>query len=179
MDDKDTQWLTESEAAAWMPLLATAMWLPAALDQQLQVDAGISNFEYGILAALSSQEGRTMRLSELARIGNSTLPRLSKVIDRLDRNGWVIRRPDPADGRSTLATLTEHGVEKVTATAPGHVARVRALVFDQLTPAQVRQLATITTKISAAFGLDGVCAPRPRRNSSTHTDSNHTGASLA
>ncbi len=179
MDDKEPRWLTEAEAAAWMPLLATAMWLPAALDQQLQVDAGMSNFEYGVLAALSGQEGRTVRLSELARMANSTLPRLSKVIDRLDRNGWVIRRPDPADGRSTLATLTDKGVEKVEATAPGHVARVRALVFDHLTPAQVRQLATITTKISATFELDRICAPRPSRDSSAETTGNDARASLA
>jgi DNA-binding MarR family transcriptional regulator len=170
MDDNETRWLTESEASAWMPLLATAMWLPMALDQQLQADAGISNFEYGVLAGLSMQESRTMRMSELARVANSTLPRLSKVIDRLDRNGWVVRGPDPSDGRSTLATLTEQGMEKVIATAPGHVARVRELVFDQLTPAQVRQLATITAKISSAVGLDGACAPRANRASSSPTD---------
>jgi DNA-binding MarR family transcriptional regulator len=163
MADSGTRWLSDSEAAAWLPLLTTVMWLPAALDQQLQADAGISNFEYGVLAALSMQEGRSMRMSDLARAANSTHPRLSKVVDRLDRSGWVIRRPDPADGRSTLATLTELGMEKVTATAPGHVARVRQLVFDQLTPAQVRQLTTITTKIAATVGPG--CQPSPGASS--------------
>ncbi|MEA9986565.1 MULTISPECIES: MarR family winged helix-turn-helix transcriptional regulator [Subtercola] len=152
MQKGETRWLTDLEAAAWIPLLSTAMRLPAALDQQLQADAGLSNFEYGVMAALSMRAEKTMRMSELARVANSTLPRLSKVIDRLDRNGWVVRRPDPTDGRSTLATLTRLGVEKVSATAPGHVARVRHLVFDQITPAQVRQLGAIMTKLSAALG---------------------------
>jgi DNA-binding MarR family transcriptional regulator len=147
-----------------MPLLATAMWLPSALDQQLETDAGISNFEYGVLAGLSMQEGRTMRMSDLARIANSALPRLSKVVDRLERNEWVSRQPDPADGRSTLVILTDKGTEKVVATAPGHVARVRELVFDRLTPAQVRQLGVIAAKISAAARPDVACSPASGRD---------------
>lgn len=160
MENGEPRWLNEAEAAAWMPLLSTAMWLPAALDQQLQADAGISNFEYGVLAGLSVQEARSMRMSDLARVANSTLPRLSKVVDRLEKSGWVARRPDPADGRSTLATLTDEGVAKIAATAPGHVARVRQLVFDHLTAAQVRQLGIIVSKISSAVGPDGACGPR-------------------
>ena len=161
MNKDETRWLTDVEAAAWIPLLSTAMRLPAALDLQLQAAAGLSNFEYGVMAGLSMQEETTMRMSELARLANSSLPRLSKVIDRLDLSGWVVRRADPTDGRSILATLTPLGVEKVKATAPGHVARVRQLIFDQLTPAQVRQLASIMGKISAALGHDPEFLQRP------------------
>lgn len=161
MNKDETRWLTDAEAAAWIPFLSTAMRLPAALDLQLQTDAGLSNFEYGVMAGLSMQEETTMRMSELARLANSSLPRLSKVIDRLDLSGWVVRRADPTDGRSILATLTPLGVEKVKAAAPGHVARVRQLIFDQLTPAQVRQLASIMGKISTALGHDPEFLQRP------------------
>ncbi|HEY5822651.1 MAG TPA: MarR family transcriptional regulator [Propionibacteriaceae bacterium] len=158
MDETEVRWLDESEAAAWLPLLSTVMWLPAALDAQLQRDAGISNFEYGVLAGLSMQENHAIRMSELAHLAHSTLPRLSKVIDRLDKQGWVVRRPDPTDGRTTLAVLTDDGLRKVEATAPGHVARVRELVFDRLTRAQVRQLGVIATKIAGAAGPEGTCS---------------------
>lgn len=143
-----------------MPLLSTVMWLPSALDIQLQQDAGISHFEFGVLASLSGQNDGSMRLTELARIANSTLSRLSKVVSRLSEKGWVERRPDPVDGRTTLATLSPAGFEKVAAAAPAHVARVRELVFDQLTPTEIEQLATIAKKLSAATGLDGACASR-------------------
>jgi len=160
MSANATRWLDETEAATWIPLVTMVMWLPPALDIQLQRDAGITNFEYGVLAALSSESHRTMRLRELARMANSTLSRLSKVVNRLSDQGWLERRPDPEDGRSTLATLTESGFEKVVATAPGHVAHVRELVFDHLTRAEVKQLGAIVSKLSAAVGPDGACASK-------------------
>ena len=162
MSETEVRWLDDVEAAAWLPLMSTVMWLPTALDMQLQRDAGLSNFEYGVLAHLSHQENRTVKLSELARYANSTLSRLSKVINRFSGQGWVERRPDPEDGRTTLATLTDAGMEKVVSTAPGHVARVRELVFDNLTPDETRQLAAIAEKLAAATGPDGACASRIR-----------------
>ena len=88
-------------------------------------------------------------MSELAHRANSTLPRMSKVIDRFAKQGWATRRPDPADGRYTLATLTETGSEKVVASAPGHVEQVRRMVFDPLTAAQVRQLGRLRARSRA------------------------------
>lgn len=158
MDDDGVRWLDDTETASWIPLLTTVMWLPAALDLQLERDAGLSTFEYGVLAALSEREGRTIRLSELARIANSTLSRLSKVVNRLSEQGWVERRPDPEDGRTTLAALTDAGLAKVVATAPGHVAHVRRLVYDHLTRAEVEQLGVIAAKIATSIGPDGACS---------------------
>ncbi|MGY1605304.1 MarR family winged helix-turn-helix transcriptional regulator [Geodermatophilus sp. SYSU D00815] len=65
-----------------------------------------------------------------AGLANGSLIRLSRTVDRLERRGWVTRRPDPDDGRSTLAVLTDAGWDEVVATAPGHVAEVRRLAFD-------------------------------------------------
>lgn len=152
------RWLDEDEAAAWLPLLSTVMWLPSALNTQLEAEAGLSHIEYGVLSSLSMQDDHTMRLSELARLADSTLSRLSKIVNRLTEQGWVERRPDPNDGRSTLATLTDAGWEKVLATAPGHVTQVRKLVFDHLTRSEVRQLRAIATKIATAVGPDGAGA---------------------
>jgi DNA-binding MarR family transcriptional regulator len=160
MSESQVRWLNEAEAAAWVPLISTVMWLPAALDTQLVKDAGISHYEYGVLSALSMREGRTMRLTELARLANSTLSRLSKVVNRLSDQGWIERHRDPADGRTTLATLTADGWEKVVRTAPGHVGRVRELIFDNLTPTEVDQLGAIAAKLSASVGTDGACAEK-------------------
>ena len=57
------------------------------------------------------------------------------------------RSPDPADGRYTLATLTDDGWDKVVEAAPQHVTEVRRAVFDPLTRTQVRQLTTIGQRI--------------------------------
>lgn len=126
--------------------------LPIELDRQLQRDAGISHFEYQVMAGLSQSPERTLRMSRLAEFAEGQLPRLSQVVARLEKRGWITRHADPQDGRSTLATLTDAGMAKVIATAPGHVATVRALVFDALTRTQVRQLRDIAQRVGNRLG---------------------------
>ena len=123
--------------------------LPTLLDRQLQRDEGISNFEYSVMARLSTAEGPTMRLSDLATQCDSTQPRLSKLMVRFEQQGWVTRRPDPTNGRYTLATLTDAGLRKVEDSAPAHVEQARRLVFDPLSAAQQRHLGTALERIAA------------------------------
>jgi len=140
-----------------MALAAVLMRLPGALDAQLQRDAGLTHFEYLVLAGLSMAESRTMRMSDLAAFAEGSLPRLSQVVSRLEKRGWVRRTPDPADGRYTLAILTEEGWAKVVASAPGHVEAVRQFVFDPLTKAQQRQLREIGRRIMGAVAPNDRC----------------------
>jgi DNA-binding MarR family transcriptional regulator len=151
---QEPRWLDAEETLAWRTLAITMVRLPAALDAQLRRDAGISHFEYSVLALLSETPGRTLRMSTLATQAGSSLPRLSQVVARLEQRGWVRRTPDPADGRYTLAALTGQGQAKVTQAAPGHVKEVRRLVFDPLTKAQSRQLGEIGRRIIRAADTD-------------------------
>ena len=142
------RWLDHHQQEVWQDLLTVVIGLPALLDRQMQTDAGISHYEYSVMARLSMAEGLTMRLSDLAVQCNSTLPRLSKLMVRFEQHQWVTRYPDPENGRYTLATLTEAGLEKVQASAPEHVERVQQLVFDPLTPAQQRQLGVALARMA-------------------------------
>jgi DNA-binding MarR family transcriptional regulator len=151
---QEPRWLDDEESLAWRALASTLVRLQAALDAQLHRDAGISHFEYQVLAALSEAQGRTLRMSALAVLTEGSLPRLSQVVARMERRGWVHRTPDPADGRYTLATLTEDGLAKATQAAPGHVREVRRLVLDPLTRPQSRQLREISRRILRAIDLD-------------------------
>ncbi|WP_374777465.1 MarR family transcriptional regulator [Streptomyces sp. NBC_01310] len=152
-------WLDAEQQDIWQDLLTVVIALPAALDRQLQRDSGISNFEYGALARLSMADQVTMRLSELARDCNSTLPRLSKMMDRFEAREWIVRRVDPSDGRYTLATLTDGGREKVADSAPGHVAQVRRLVFDPLTAVQRRQLGAALSSVAETVRREAAGGP--------------------
>lgn len=140
-------WLSEDELPTWLALVGVLIKLPAALDEQLQRDAGMNHFEYWALIGLSMHEGRSMRMSELAVLTNGSLSRLSQVISRLEKRGYVRRESDPTDGRCTLAILTEEGLHKLHDTSPGHAEAVRRLVFDPLTKAQARQLREILHRI--------------------------------
>ncbi|MGW0806019.1 MarR family winged helix-turn-helix transcriptional regulator [Nonomuraea sp. NPDC002799] len=156
-DPQEPRWLTEEEMESWLALASVLIRLSSALDGQLQRDAGISHFEYQVMAGLSMSPDQTMRMSDLAALSDGSLSRLSHVVKRLERRDWVRRTPDPADGRYTLAVLTEEGREKVVATAPGHVDAVRRFVFDPLTKTQTRQLRDIGRRITHAINPDDTC----------------------
>ena len=147
------EWLTDEQQAAWRPFIALLLRLPAALDAQLQRDAGITNFDYLVLSGLSETPSRTLRMSELAAIASSSLSRLSHVVSRLEAKGWVRREPCPGDGRFINAVLTDEGWQKVLATAPGHVNAVRDLLIAPLTEEEFRQLGAISAKVLAAQGI--------------------------
>src|SRR6185312_7991038 len=146
-------WLSDEQQAAWRPFVALLLRLPAALDAQLQKDAGITQFDYLVLSGLSEAPDRTLRMSELAARANSSLSRLSHVVSRLEGKGWVRREPCPGDGRFINAVLTEEGWQKVVATAPGHVAAVRELLVSTLTEEEFAQLGAISAKVLAAQGI--------------------------
>jgi len=138
-----TRWLTEDERGAWTRLVAILELLPAALDAQLRRDAGLTHFEYFVLAMLSEADDRTLRMTTLAQRTNATLPRLSHVVRRLEERNLVLRAPCPEDRRATNARLSTEGRDVVVAAAPGHVAAVRDLVVDALSTQQVAQLRDI------------------------------------
>ena len=151
----EVRWLEPKETEAWLAVWSMMVWLPARLDAQLRQDSGLSHPEYHALSQMSMAPDRTLRLSELAVVSNMTLSHLSRVVSRLEAAGWVRRTPDPADGRYTLAVLTDAGWEKLAAAAPGHVDAVRRYVFDTLTAEQARALGEAAARVVEAVGPPG------------------------
>lgn len=151
--------LDDQDLETWAALATLLEWLPPTLDAQLQRDAGLTHFEYGILYALAHAEARTLRMSTLADYANSSLSRLSRAVARLEAKDWVRRTPDPDDGRFTLAILTRSGAAQQRRAAPGHVELVQRVVFDALSPTQARQLGTISRRILAAIRDDEGWSP--------------------
>ena len=158
--EPDPRWLKGVERDAWLSLIGVIIRLPAAMDAQLQRDAGLSHFEYIVMVNLSNAEGHVLRMSQLAAQCHSSLSRLSHVVARLERRGWLRRDPCPDDGRATLATMTDEGFAKLASAAPGHVDAVRDYVIDALDPEQLGRLSAIGDTILGR--LDG---DTPRRHS--------------
>src|SRR5512133_3474464 len=97
-----TRWLTDEELASWFPLAGVMLKLSPALDSQLQRDSDLTHFDYLCLAMLSESDDRTLRMSELAARTNASLSRLSHVVSKLEKKGWVARQPSPQSRRVTL-----------------------------------------------------------------------------
>ena len=140
-------WLTAAEVDSWLSVVRMMTWLPWSIDQQLRRDSNLGMVEYQVMARLSQSPERTLRMSALADLANSSLSRLSHLVKRLEDRGFVRREPDPADGRFTNAILTDRGLVTLAEAAPGHVAHVRSLVIDVLSPEQLRRLGQAADRI--------------------------------
>lgn len=133
--------MNDAEMRAWGALVRVSELLPVALDAQLQADAGLTHFEFLVLNVLDDAEGNAFRIKELAAASNATLPRLSKVVSRLEARGLVERFACEGDGRAISVHLTEAGHATLASATPGHLALVRSLVLDNLTSAQQKDVA--------------------------------------
>ena len=142
-----TRWLDDDELRAWLKLAGVMLKLSPALDSQLQRDCDLTHFDYLCLAMLSESDDRTLPMSELAARTNASLSRLSHVISKLEKRGWVARTPSPHSRRVTLVSLSEEGWKVLVDAAPGHVETVRSLVFDDLSREDVAALERIAGHI--------------------------------
>lgn len=138
--------LTHPERVAIARLHALLELLPTALDKRLGA-GGVTAFEHTLLDALAEREGHRMRLSELARKTNATLPRISRVATSLEKRGLIERSPCPEDGRATNAVLTERGAATHERSRELYADAVRELVFEglnQLPGGGIPQLTDLT-----------------------------------
>lgn len=145
----DPRWLDPDELTAWRYLSSLLLLLPGHLDEALTED-GLTFFEYSVLAALSASADRTCRLGELASTTQGSLSRMSHAAKRLEKRGWIERKPSPDDRRVTLACLTDEGMATLERAAPRHVASVRRAVFDVLDEEQVEHLRVVAAAILGA-----------------------------
>jgi DNA-binding MarR family transcriptional regulator len=148
--------LTVAERDSWLSLVRLMIWLPWCIDQQLRRDSGLAMVEYQVLAMLSQAPDGTMRMSSLAEVTNASLSRLSHLFRRLEQRGLVRREPDSADRRFTRAILTDQGVQALAAAAPGHVAHVRSLVIDVLSPEQLRRVGLAADRITSRIDTSAI-----------------------
>jgi len=152
------RWLDDDERAAWIAAAAVVIELPGALDAQLLAGHGLTFFEYMVMAVLSERPDRTLQMSDIAAATSSSLSRLSHVARRLEAKGLLQRERVPGAGRRTNAVLTDAGYATVVAAAPGHVARVRDLVVDDLSADDLAALRRISESILARIDPDRGCA---------------------
>jgi DNA-binding MarR family transcriptional regulator len=144
-------WLHDDQQQAWRHVVGLFMTLPSAMDSDLQRNAGITLYEYLVLASLSEAPDGMLQMSDLAHRANSTLSRLSHLITRLEKRGWVIKRPCENDRRASTVVLTAAGTKKIHSAAPGHARLVQQLVVQPLTAAQLQHLGEAAAAVVQAI----------------------------
>jgi DNA-binding MarR family transcriptional regulator len=139
----ETEWLNEAEQQTWRRYRWMHRELTKRINRQLIQDAGVSEPEYTILASLSEAPGQKLRVYELRNRLDWEKTRLTHQLTRMTERGLVKRLPSPGEPRGANIALTRAGRELIEAAAPAHVAQVRRLFFDALTPAQLTALDSI------------------------------------
>ena len=77
--------------------------------------SGITRSQWWVITNLSRHDGKGMMQTELARVLDIGKVALGGLIDRLENNGYVVRRPDPVDRRAKRIELTDSGVKLLAA----------------------------------------------------------------
>jgi DNA-binding MarR family transcriptional regulator len=142
-----TRWLTDKELASWLPLAGVMLRLNTTLDSQLQRDSELTHFDYLCLAMLSEEEDWTSTMSALAGRTNASLSRLSHVITKLERRGWVCRARSDVSKRVTMVRMTEAGYAVLVEAAPQHVEFVHSLIYEGLSDEDVEHLRRLMTHV--------------------------------
>jgi DNA-binding MarR family transcriptional regulator len=140
--------LSPSEEDFVRALGRVMMALPRVVDADMVRDARLSLSEYSGLMYLSEAPGRHMRMSELAAACNLSLSGMTRVVNRLEKQGFVQRAKCDEDGRGWNAVLTDSGLIRLREAWPTHLASVRRHIMDHLEAYDLDQLTAALQSIA-------------------------------
>jgi DNA-binding MarR family transcriptional regulator len=135
---------------AWRSFLRTHTHLLRQLEQQLQAYGKIAIGSYDVLVQLAEAPGNRLRMSELAEAVLLSRSGLTRLVDRLQKDGLVERQPDPDDARGMYTVLTGKGRDTLRDASKVHLAGVSELVLDRLSEPELRQLQALMVKLDPA-----------------------------
>lgn len=146
--------LTAEEEAFLRAFGRAVITVPRVLEADLLRQQGVSLSEYNALMNLSEAPDRRLRMSDLASASALSLSGMTRVVNRLEREGWVQRVRASSDGRGWEATLTDTGLDRLRQAWPSHLASVRRHVIDHV---RALDLPAFTTALQR-FAADTPCA---------------------
>ena len=138
--------LSSEEFQAWRGLIRLREAVMREIDRRLHQEGLISLADYGVLITLVTAPGLRLRMSDLGAQRMLTPSGITRVVVRLEAQGFVRREPDPADGRAAFAALTRPGLEALRRAQVVHHATVRELYLGRLTKHELERLAAIFEK---------------------------------
>jgi DNA-binding MarR family transcriptional regulator len=147
-DGQPIEPLTPAEEGAWRALARAVGVIPRVLAADLLETHGLSTTEYVVLSNLSEAINQSLRMSELANDASLTGSGMTRVIDRLCRQGLVERVRTEADGRGHYAVLTASGLTRLQEAWPTHLAGVRRHIMDHLRGLDLVSFAEVAAEIA-------------------------------
>lgn len=158
--------LNSEQLGAYFALMEVSSLLQYAVNEHLRADGDLSYVQFEVLARLvDAPEGR-LRMTDLADGVVYSRSGLTYQADLLEKRGLVTRAPSPDDERSVIVTVTAEGRALVGHVLPGHVDRVRELLFDAMTEEDVAVLSALLGRVREHMRTHPPrsAKPRARRN---------------
>jgi DNA-binding MarR family transcriptional regulator len=152
--------LTPDEEAAWRALATVVIVLPRLIDAELLRRENLTLTEYLVLMVLSESPQRSRRMCDLIPHVPITPSGLTRLTERLERQGMVTRSKANDDGRGQIATLTDAGLDRLRKAWPGHLDDVRRIVLDNL---RELDLPTLTRGLEAIAAYETTPGSTRRR----------------
>ena len=142
-----TQVLTET---AWIRFLRAHAAVTRELSTRLEAAHGLTLSDLDVLIQLFHAEGNRLRRVDLARSVLLTASGITRLLDGLERAGWVEKQHCQSDARVTYAALTEAGLEKITAARESHAADVDELFGARFSPEETATLDELLARLPLA-----------------------------
>lgn len=136
---------------AWASLIHAGTFLAAALDRHLREELGLSVIEQDLLSQVD-KSGGTLRMVDLSRLTFLSKAGITKMVDRLEADGYVVRRPSKEDRRVINAELTDHGREVLGRSRRLLRAWVGANFAEHLSARETRDLGAVLRKLLEGHG---------------------------
>ena len=148
----EEEWLKLSpeERAAWSGFIRAHATIVKDLDAELQAAHGLPLSSFDVLLQLSLVPEGRMQMSELAEAVHLSRSGLTRMVDRLERQGLLERHRGDRDPRQVFACITGPGLERLAETTPTHLTGVRRRFLERLSQTQLEQLAAVWNQLLAS-----------------------------
>jgi len=140
--------LDRDELGAWRGLLRVHAALTKALDAELVREHGLPLSSYEVLLFLSESPGGQLRMSELADGVLLSRSGLTRLVDRMEREGLLRRERCADDARGYLATITDDGRELFKRARKTHLDGVRGRFLSHFSEDELRTMAGLWEKVT-------------------------------
>ena len=140
--------LTREELGAWRGLLRVHAGMTKALDAELVREHGLPLSSYEVLLFLADAPDGRLRMSELADGVLLSRSGLTRLVDRMERDGLLRRERCEDDARGYYAIITDAGRELFQRARATHLDGVRELFLSRLSAAELRTLAELWERVS-------------------------------
>jgi DNA-binding MarR family transcriptional regulator len=151
--------LSGEELAAWRGLLRTHAAVTGALDAELLETHGLPLTSYEVLLFLAAAAEGRMRMSELADSVLLSRSGLTRLVDRLEREGYVERTTCPDDARGAYARLTDAGRAKLEAASGTHLEGIREHFLQHFERSELAVLAEAWERVGSAGSAGSAAGP--------------------